>query len=477
MAIGYDQKQKIEYNPNKKSVVNGYIDKAVSNLKSAKNKTDSVLRSKPFPSKTIIGKKFKRDPISNQGDKIVKIYGNLLSIKNDIQVQVDKYLKANSMAMGALSAIGEAFVPSIRALYNDTKIELFGFNYDEIQEMYDFYRKYRYADDMPDQQKKAWQYYDVINRILTKYSGVLSSREVIEKNPLDKDYNELPNLSDDMLKYFAYMENTFTDSSQCQGAVWLGNNRIAICDIDGKLKRGVIRIIEIDPNKPENIKIISEIPVDGHSNDIAYIPNDNVIIHPNNVKGELEAIYLDKKLNEKDREVVRNQQANGIDYDKENNKIIVTEDINVETYSYDSFFNGGEPESRTLIPDAIKDEENGIYYNLRGGQVVKDGDIYICYTGYEEDKRKYDAYGDPPDIPKGTMTAIFDSETGKCKRVIKNDSNGEAEAITFDDNGDQVWVMNCENDTYLLKSDKKGNDQVLEAKTNTKEGQNRVAKK
>ena len=59
MAIGYDQKQKIEYNPNKKSVVNGYIDKAVSNLKSAKNKTDSVLRSKPFPSKTIIGKKFK----------------------------------------------------------------------------------------------------------------------------------------------------------------------------------------------------------------------------------------------------------------------------------------------------------------------------------------------------------------------------------------------------------------------------------
>lgn len=289
-----------------------------------------------------------------------------------------------------------------------------GYSYDEIQEMYSFYKKYRYADNMPDQKKKAWEYYDEINRILAKYSGVLSSREVIEKNPLDEDYNEIPNLSDDMLKYLAYMENTFTDSSQCQGAVWLGNNKIAICDIDGDLDKGVIRIIEIDPNNPENIEVISEIPVDGHSNDIAYIPDDNVIIHPNNATGELEAIYLDKNLNEKDREVVRNQQENGIDYDKENNKIIVTEDINVETYSYESFFGDGEPESRTVIPDAIKDEENDIYYNIRGGTFVKDGDVYVCYTGYEEDKRKYDAYGDPPDIPKTTMTVIYDSETGKC---------------------------------------------------------------
>ena len=33
MAIGYNQNKKIEYNQNKKNVVNGYIDKAVSNLK------------------------------------------------------------------------------------------------------------------------------------------------------------------------------------------------------------------------------------------------------------------------------------------------------------------------------------------------------------------------------------------------------------------------------------------------------------
>ena len=28
-----------------------------------------------------------------------------------------------------------------------------GYSYDEIQEMYSFYKKYRYADNMPDQKK------------------------------------------------------------------------------------------------------------------------------------------------------------------------------------------------------------------------------------------------------------------------------------------------------------------------------------
>ena len=97
----------IEYNPNKKSVVNGYIDKAVSNLKSARNKTDSILRSKPFPSKTTIGRKFKKDPISNQEGKIVKAYGELLSVKNDIQVQVDRYIRANKSAMTAIGVMSE----------------------------------------------------------------------------------------------------------------------------------------------------------------------------------------------------------------------------------------------------------------------------------------------------------------------------------------------------------------------------------
>ena len=141
----------IEYNPNKKSAVNGYIDKVVFNLKGANKKTDSVLRSKPFPSKTIIGKKFKKEPISNLEDKIAKAYGNILSVKGDIQEQIDKYLKTKNIALEAMSVLGDSLGVGLSSLFNNTKMESLGYSYNDIQEMYDFYRTYRYSDDKPNQ--------------------------------------------------------------------------------------------------------------------------------------------------------------------------------------------------------------------------------------------------------------------------------------------------------------------------------------
>ena len=78
----------------------------------------------------------------------------------------------------------------------------------------------------------------------------------------------------------------------------------------------------------------------------------------------------------------------------------------------------------------------------------------MSYTGYDKDKRQYDG-----DIPKGTMTAVYDSETGECLGRYINDCNGEVESVTLDDDGNLVWIENCENNTYVLKSDNNRNEE------------------
>lgn len=286
-----------------------------------------------------------------------------------------------------------------------------------------------------------------------------------------KNGNLLPQ-EDDMRTFICFLrgdleEGSFTNSSQCQGAVWLGDNVIAICDIDGKLNKGIIRIVRINSDDPYDVEIIDAIPVEGHSNDITYIPDKNVIIHPDTENKEINAIYLDNEkkaiyLDDKKevlkKETIQESYANAISYDEENDKIVLAEDINGEVYSTDDFLNGKGPESKFVIPDRIKDKENGLYYNLRGGAAANDGKFYVSYTAYDEDKTSYNAHGDPPDIPKATVTVVYDYETGKCEKRIISYSNGEVESVTFDDDGNEIWIECCvedhENNTYLYKSPK-----------------------
>ena len=289
--------------------------------------------------------------------------------------------------------------------------------------------------------------------------GVLSSDVLLSETfPLDDNYKEIPERTEDMMNFLCFMKNTYKDSSQCQGATWLGDGIIAVCDIDSyqtKPEQGVIRIFRINPDDPYDIEEICEIKdVMGHSNDITYLPDEGVILHPNHGTKEMDVIYLNDDFEEEEREVISNREADGIAYDEENDRIVTIDSMELNVYSKDDFFNGKEPKSKTMIPDAINDEENGIYYNQRGGAVARDGKIYVGYTGYEKDKRSYNIY-DKSDthVPQSNMIVIYDCETGKCEGRITNNSNGEVESVTFDDDGNPVWILNCENDTYVVQSD------------------------
>ena len=470
----------IEYNPNKKTIFNNYIDVAVSNLKKAETEASCLLNF-AFPSKTIIGRRFnKKSQIGTLKGNINSAYKSLSTIKSDVQEQVDKYLKANSNAIVMANSLNfhrlirhknglyrEDEIKEIRKIFKEygddeekLKINLqkYGYSNKDLEDFckyfYKYYRENRYKESEPENQKKAWHYYDLLNEILTYTTGVSHSNKIKETNPLDENYDELTDKTEDMLIYLCFMENTFTDSSQCQGAAWLGDNKIAICDIDGAQDKGVIRIFKINPDNPFDIEIITEIPVDGHSNDIEYLPDENIILHPNHQTKEIEAIYLNKELQKEKIETVQNIHANAIAYDKENDEIIIVEDINGEVYSKEDFLKGEGSKKEFIIPDQIKDKENDIYYNLRGGATAEDGKVYVSYTGYEKDQRQYHG-----DIPKGTMTAVYDDETGECLESYITNCNGEVETVTLDDEGHIIWVENCENNTYVLKSPNNKNEQ------------------
>lgn len=437
----------IEYNPNKKSAVNGYIDKVVFNLKGANKKTDSVLRSKPFPSKTIIGKKFKKEPISNLEDKIAKAYGNILSVKGDIQEQIDKYLKTKNIALEAMSVLGDSLGVGLSSLFNNTKMESLGYSYNDIQEMHDFYRTYRYSDDKPNQQKKAWEYYDLYNEALTYSSGVLHSNVVKKTILIDENCYESTDKTESTSIHYACLENKFADFSQCQGAAWIGNNRMAVCEVNDANGEGIIRLIEINPDNFFDIKTMKEIPIEGKPKDIECITDENIILLPNYRTKEIEVIYLNNELQEKKREKIKNVLGNSISYDKKNDEIIVLDDINGKVYLKEDFLRGKEPKKQFMIPDKIKDEENGMYYYLKGRNTAKNGKIYVSYSGYDKDQRR-----DYEDMPQESMIAVYDSETGECiNRYIIN-CNGEIEKFILDEEGNIIFIINYENNTYVIES-------------------------
>ena len=95
----------IEYNPDKKTIFNNYIDVAVSNLKKAETEASCLLNF-IFPSKTIIGRRFnKRTQISTLKGNINSAYTSLSTIKSDVQEQVYAYIKANETIMNITESL------------------------------------------------------------------------------------------------------------------------------------------------------------------------------------------------------------------------------------------------------------------------------------------------------------------------------------------------------------------------------------
>lgn len=446
----------IYYNPGKSSYFNGNIHNAVENLKRAEYTAQEIVNSQ-YPT-TIIGKRFNKKSIADNNKSRIRVaYKKLNSVQQKVQEQIDRYNAAERKALLTSKGLGKKGSPSteiIRAL-----LAKYGYDYDAMMDMQGDYFIYRFlTESFPDEVKRVWLEYDVMNNILTETSGVLDENNIIltETNPLDENYELRTKLTPDMLEYVCFIENTFEDSSQCQGATWIGDDILAFCDIDGHKHHpdcGCIRFIRTTSD-PDYIERKSNIEVVSHSNDVAYIPEDDILLHPNHETKEVNVFYLNEDYKVEDKSTVKNKRIDGIGYDKDNKTIVTTDCMSVEVYNKDDFLNGKESKTKTMIPDAITDEKNGMYYNQRGGIAVKDGKMYVGYTGYEKDKRSYDVHNkEDPDIPKGNMVAIYDCETGKCEGRIMNDNNGEVESVSFDDDGNLIWFLNCENDTYVLRTD------------------------
>ena len=110
----------IEYNPDKKTIFNNYIDVAVSNLKKAETEASCLLNF-IFPSKTIIGRRFnKRTQISTLKGNINSAYKSLSTIKSGVQEQVNKYLKANEAVMNITENLNLKLTGATESLFGNS---------------------------------------------------------------------------------------------------------------------------------------------------------------------------------------------------------------------------------------------------------------------------------------------------------------------------------------------------------------------
>lgn len=455
----------IEYNPNKKSVVNGYIDKAVSNLKSAKNKTDSVLRSKPFPSKTTIGKKFKRDPISNQESKIIKAYGNLLSIKNDIQVQVDKYLKANSMAIGALSTLRGVLGNSLILDFCEKKMGIPGYTYDELDRM-----------SWYDSEKLLYEYY-----LKSPYVGTI-------------DYDE----------YVTVLSYIYKDGYVPQASTFLDDDEryISVCFLKeqteeerdaGKEREGNMVVIDLKTGETK-----WEQPFKSHANDMTSIVEEQKLIIPDHKDGEHGEWNIYKYNIDKDGNVsmelentIKNINSDALDYDAARKEIVVLNGERAYVYKKDIVLNKElspyerKAEREFLVPDGILDYDKEEYYTARGGIEVVDGTMTVSYGGFNTDDS--DAYENVDSEVIGNIYVEVDTNTAEPIGYYKDTVSQESEGVNSLKDGRTAVTMNYGSEVRVCASDdtkykketiasdyKKG--QTMTAKANTGRDENIISK-
>ena len=298
--------------------------------------------------------------------------------------------------------------------------------------------------------------YDELNKFLG--DKVLNS-PVLQtlKNGLDENNDPyILRRTKDMYKLYHRIFNVATPDSVCQGGAYIGNGMIAYCDIDSKKDCGKLHIVVNNQKYKPNptCEIISSIDVNGHSNDITYIPKDNIIIHPDHAKKEINLYQIDKDTYEITKiKTIKDRNADAIAYDSEKDKIIAINATDAEVYSREDYISGDkQPESKFKVADQIKDtrdEDDCTYYNYRAGATAYDGVLYLSYSGFEEDKEYYE----PEDTLKTNMITVVDYEQGGTPiGQIKDNIPQEVESIDHDENGDLIYFSNYGPKTRVFKT-------------------------
>ena len=282
------------------------------------------------------------------------------------------------------------------------------------------------------------------------------------QSPLDENNSEIYGKArnNKMFDYIYRIVNRFTDeSSVCQGGAYLDNNTIAYCDIDTKEDKGYLRIISKSTKYDKIKKVfdrtgteVSYTKIEGHSNDITYIPEDRTILHIDNKNDVVDVFKIDNNYKITKTKTIDDIKADEIAYDKELQKIVVINATDAKYYSKNSFLEKTaetKPESNFKITDKVKDEKNSTYYNYIQGTAAHDGLLYIAYSGFDTDKKTYNL-----DRPVGNMIAICDYRKGgeSVARIVDN-IGVEIDDIDFDKDGDLVAFYNGGHWTRVFKTD------------------------
>ncbi len=286
----------------------------------------------------------------------------------------------------------------------------------------------------------------------------------------------------DMYRLIFKKENIFTKDSVCQGGAYVKDKVMIYCDIDSDKSAGQMHVVVNDHSLfwNQDCKIVASVDVESHSNDITYIPKDEIILHPDHnnkkidvyklKKGKGEYDYTIEKINE-----LEDKNADAIAYDEVTDKIIAVNGTDADVYSRDDYLAGKkEPETKFKVADQIKDtrdKDDCTYYNYRAGATAYNGVLYIAYNGFEEDKEKYE----DEDVQKSNMISLLDYESGgkPIGRIMDNvaqelesiDHNEAGKMITFVNYGQKTRVFISETLNISQVATDYRNEQTMKAKT------------
>ena len=210
------------------------------------------------------------------------------------------------------------------------------------------------------------------------------------------------------------------------------------------------------PNGHPVGKILASIDVESHSNDITYIPKDGTVIHPDHQNEKIDIYKLNKGKGKDEYSFekvgeIKGKNGNIITYDKERDNIVLIEKSDGEVYKREDLLKGGDPVAQFKVPEKVKDQDNSIYYNYRGGGTSYDGTLYVTYSGFPTDKEGYSyAKGDRT---IGNLTVAIDYENGGTPiGQIKDDVPQEVESIDNDEDGQLVYYYNYGHKTRIFKT-------------------------
>ena len=265
-----------------------------------------------------------------------------------------------------------------------------------------------------------------------------------------------------MFHYRYRIVNSYhNEDSVCEGAAYWDKDTIVYCDVNTKTEQGQIRFMRrneiYDSKKGRYDRTASELShmeVEGHSNDITVIPEENKILHINNKNNTIEVYKVDKNYNLVKTKTISNIKANGIAYDKKTKEVVIIHGTDAEYYSKDNFVNSKskpKPKEKFKITDKVKDKDNSAYYNYVQGIAAEDGMLYISYSGFNSDKNKY---GGKDDKVIGNMIVTYDYKNGgKAVGRINDNVKVEIEGFDFDENGNLVAFYNGGHWTRVFDTD------------------------